>query len=147
MKIIQEDAQNLTKMIKKICKFSLFPFIVVVLCFTIIFRRADYPQTITPLFYELKLIILKHSFWAIIDIVRNLFMLMPLGFILPVIYKRCHKMYSVALLAFLLSLFIEGMQLVTARGTCQMDDLMNNTIGAVIGFFIWKSAVKCFNMK
>lgn len=36
--------------------------------------------------------------------------------------------------AMLLSMMIEGMQLVTERGYCQLDDVVMNTLGGCLGY-------------
>ncbi len=43
----------------------------------------------------------------------------------------------IELAACLLSGFIEGIQLVFSCGLCELDDVMNNTIGAGIGYIVW----------
>lgn len=108
-------------------------YILVILWLTLIHRTPTHPQTIAPLFYELKLIIQTQDTWSIIDSVRNLLMLMPFGFMISEIFPKLRNTIKIALIAFAFSVFIEAMQLVTARGTCQMDDIMNNTMGAVVG--------------
>lgn len=124
-----------------IVKIVLYVYMALVLILTQ-FRTNTYPRNIDPLFYEARLIITTMESWAIKDTILNIFMLMPMGFLLPIIYLRYRKVQSVAMSAFLFSLSIETIQLITTRGTCQMDDLMNNTIGAVIGFCIWKRCMK-----
>lgn len=44
--------------------------------------------------------------------------------------------YFFAALAF--SVFIEATQYFTGRGLCEFDDVFHNTLGACIGFIIWK---------
>lgn len=121
-----------------ICMLFLISYIFIILWVTLIHRNSIYSQTITPLFHELKLIILKQDSWSMIDIIRNIFMLMPFGFMLSQMLSKPKKLLKVTLDSLVFSTFIEFSQLVTVRGTCQMDDIMNNTIGAVIGFFLWK---------
>lgn len=68
----------------------------------------------------------------------NLVMLLPLGFLLPVIWKRFRHLIPVLLTALCLSVFIEFTQYVTGRGLCELDDMIHNTIGAAAGYAIWK---------
>lgn len=74
--------------------------------------------------------------WSVIDTVRNILMLMPLGFMISELFPKFRSIYKIDLIALVFSLFIETAQLLTARGTCQMDDIMNNTLGAVVGGYI-----------
>lgn len=62
-------------------------------------------------------------------------MFMPIGFILPLLYKISGK--KVILLGSLFSLFIETSQLFLQRGT-DIDDLMLNSLGVVLGLLIYK---------
>ena len=64
-------------------------------------------------------------------------MLMPFGFLLSEVFEKLRKLSRIILISFAFSAFIEFTQLITARGTCEMDDIMNNTLGAVIGYYIW----------
>ena len=45
-----------------------------------------------------------------------------------------------ALCGFAYSLLLETLQLVLRRGTCELDDILHNTIGAVLGALLWKAA-------
>ena len=67
----------------------------------------------------------------------NFVMLMPVGFLLPVVIKAKHKYLITMALSLLLTVFIETMQLITKCGSFEIDDIINNFIGAVIGMLIY----------
>ena len=67
----------------------------------------------------------------------NIIMLIPLGFLLPYVWKNFRNPIKVAFIGFLFSVFIEFAQLPTNR-LADVDDLMMNTVGAILGFVIWK---------
>ncbi|CDX05185.1 VanZ-like protein [Desulfitobacterium hafniense] len=67
----------------------------------------------------------------------NILMVMPLGFLLPYLWKNFRNIFKVALTGFLFSVFIEFSQLFTNR-LVDIDDLMMNTVGAVLGYIIWR---------
>ena len=73
----------------------------------------------------------------------NAFMFMPLGFLLPLIWKEFETLTNVVLAASSWSLSIEICQLFNRRRT-DIDDLLMNTLGAMIGFFFWKFFELCF---
>ena len=75
--------------------------------------------------------------------ILNIIMFMPLGFLLPLIWKNFRNAKKVVLMGFLMSLAIEICQLFNIR-TTDIDDLMMNTLGAVIGYFIWKLTKRLF---
>ena len=58
----------------------------------------------------------------------------PFGFILPIINKKKRRFFSVVLLSFELSLFIECAQLIFKVGSFDVDDLLLNTIGGALGY-------------
>lgn len=68
--------------------------------------------------------------------ILNIIMFMPLGFLLPMIWRRC-RFHQVLLIGMLSSLAIEIMQLFNWR-VSDIDDLLMNTLGAVIGFLLFK---------
>ena len=73
----------------------------------------------------------------------NVIMLMPLGFLLPYIWKNFRNPFKVAFTGFLLSVFIEFAQVPTNR-LVDVDDVMMNTLGTMLGYLVWKTAGKHF---
>ena len=71
--------------------------------------------------------------WA--NVLLNVAMFVPLGFLLPLLGKPFRKWYVTIPAGFGASLAIELLQLAMGRGICDVDDLFCNTLGAVIGFF------------
>ena len=67
----------------------------------------------------------------------NIIMLMPLGFLLPYIWKNFRNPIKVALTGLVFSVFIEFAQLPTNR-LVDIDDLLMNRLGAVLGDVVWK---------
>ena len=72
------------------------------------------------------------------QIILNIIMFIPMGFMLPVVVQSFRKKYLfVLLIGFLFSLLIETFQYIFHVGLCEFDDIFNNTIGAGIGLFSW----------
>lgn len=67
----------------------------------------------------------------------NVIMLMPLGFLLPYIWRNFRNPIKVTLTGLVFSVFIEFAQLPTNR-LVDIDDLLMNTLGAVLGYVVWK---------
>ena len=84
----------------------------------------------------------------------NIIMFMPFGFLLPLIWKNFRNAKKVVLMGFLMSLAIEICQLFNLRAT-DIDDLMMNTLGALVGYCCWKvfslifrnAGTKCMEIK
>lgn len=73
------------------------------------------------------------------NLVGNLFMFLPMGIFLPFFIVKINKVSIFTISMIILLFFIEVIQLVTRRGSFDIDDFILNTLGALIGFGIWKS--------
>ena len=80
--------------------------------------------------------VIPFSSEGIMTYVLNIIMFMPLGFLLPLIWKNFRNAWKVIFMGFGLSLGIEFLQLFSLRAT-DIDDLIMNTIGTVLGYLIW----------
>ena len=69
------------------------------------------------------------------DALVNIFVFMPMGLVFPLIREKKPVITS-AILGFLVSLAAELFQLITCIGAFTYIDIINNTLGAVIGGFI-----------
>lgn len=74
---------------------------------------------------------LKGNFHEIFMLLANVALFTPLGFFLPVVYRRL-KWWQVMLIGFGATCIIELVQPVFGR-TGDVDDIIANTVGAVIG--------------
>ena len=64
--------------------------------------------------------------------------LVPFGFLLPIAYKRINSFVKVFSVGFLSVILIEVFQFITKLGSFDVDDIMLNSIGIIIGYFlIW----------
>ncbi|MGW6150996.1 VanZ family protein [Bacillus mycoides] len=71
----------------------------------------------------------------------NILLFMPLGFLLPTIWPQFRKMTNTVCAGFLFSLAIELNQLLNNRIT-DIDDLFTNTLGAIVGYIIYRVLFK-----
>ena len=86
--------------------------------------------------------LVKH---AIINLLGNIVMFVPLGFFLPATNKKT-KNYLIFLLSVIVTItLVEVIQLFTLLGSCDIDDLIFNTLGATIGYLIFLIIYKCTN--
>lgn len=70
------------------------------------------------------------------NIILNILMLVPLGFFLPLLFKKCKRFWVTYLSGFLFTLILELTQLFAQRGIFELDDIVNNTLGCIIGYGI-----------
>ena len=83
--------------------------------------------------------------WA--NVLLNIAMFGPMGFLLPLIGKKFRKWYVTIPASFAASLAIEVFQLAIGRGICDVDDLFCNVLGAVMGYFAIMAILSLFNEK
>lgn len=68
--------------------------------------------------------------------IENILLFIPLGILLPLLWKRFRSGYRCFKAGLLISVMIELSQLITGRGYCQTDDVITNVIGTMVGYFI-----------
>lgn len=120
--------------------------------------RADMTVNIVPVFNTIKdmsnipsnMESFMIRFW-IINIVGNLVLLMPLSILVPMLFKKFRSMKKTIILCFLVSVSIEFLQFLSMfcgnRRSVDIDDVILNTLGSVLGFFIFKYLQKIINKK
>ncbi len=69
----------------------------------------------------------------LIQILANILLFIPLGFLLPCCFKRCRRYRYTILSSALLSLTIELIQGIAQIGLFETDDVIHNTLGACVG--------------
>lgn len=121
---------------------------------SVILERLRYRSNLVP-FHEIENYILaiqnNRSWHSVVNLVGNVIAFMPLGFLLPLLFpKKAGSLSRVILLSLMLSLGVELTQLVMNVGTFDVDDLLLNTAGGIIGYvvylFIWLLQKKRFNL-
>ena len=73
----------------------------------------------------------------------NVLLFVPLGFFLPVLWKRFRSFLWTGLFGLSFSLTIELLQLFTLRAT-DINDLMTNTTGTILGWLLGRLVLKLF---
>lgn len=75
----------------------------------------------------------------IINLLGNLLIFTPMGFLLPLLSKKCRKAWKVICIGFFSSLAVETIQFIFRVGSADIDDLILNTLGAWLGYLAYKS--------
>lgn len=75
---------------------------------------------------------------AIVNLFGNVIMFIPLGLFLPLIWRRLRRLWKSFFVSVGVILLVELAQLLTLRGSCDIDDLILNLCGAVIGYALWR---------
>ena len=82
----------------------------------------------------------------IINTVLNILLFVPLGFLIPTIWNEYRSLKNVFLIGIGLSLIIEILQIFTFRLT-DIDDLITNTLGTIIGYSFSRRLSENFRLK
>lgn len=80
---------------------------------------------------------------TILEILGNIIMFLPLGFFLPLLWKKFSSPKTVIIFGAFLSLLIEITQSFSFRGA-DIDDIILNTIGALTGYWLYYLINKLF---
>ena len=91
---------------------------------------------------ELSSFAASSAFFLFLSLIPILLLFVPLGIFLPLLWKRFKNPFRTVFFGLLVSAAIEFLQLFTLRAT-DINDLMTNTSGALMGWIIGRIAV-CF---
>ena len=74
--------------------------------------------------------------WSVVNLFGNVLVFVPFGFFEPMASKR-RSFWGTVFDGMFLSMVVEVFQLVTKVGRFDVDDLILNTLGAVIGYLLF----------
>ncbi len=126
----------------------LFAVYLAVLCYFLFFAE-NMGRTFTEREYHYNLMPLKEikRFWiyretlglwsVVLNLVGNVAAFIPFGIFLPRLYAKCRKFLLTMLFCFEFSLSVETIQLIWKVGSFDVDDILLNTLGGVLGFFCY----------
>ncbi|SES42675.1 VanZ family protein [Psychrobacillus sp. OK032] len=85
------------------------------------------------------------GFWQpfYINFLGNIILFMPIGFLLPLLYRRMMYFPNTVIIGLCISLFIEFTQIPQNRSS-DVDDLWLNTLGAFLGYLFYIFIYRCF---
>lgn len=99
------------------------------------------------LFREIKRILSHYKIlgfeFVLVNLFGNVLAFAPFGMFLPIVNKNDDKLLRVLMASFGFSLMVETIQLVYKIGCFDVDDMLLNTIGGVLGLFIFRG-IKLF---
>ena len=105
------------------------------------YSEREYHYNLIP-FHEIKRFIHYHEVLGmeavILNLVGNVVAFMPFGFFLPVFATRCRTIWNTLLYSFELSVLVELIQLITKVGSFDVDDIILNTLGGILGYIVYK---------
>lgn len=102
--------------------YNLLPFETITY-FAQVIRTSPYPERVLSVYANL---------------LGNVVMFIPLGFFLAYFIPACRKAGRCALAALLIMLAVELTQFFTLLGSLDFDDLLLNTVGALLGLALYR---------
>lgn len=126
--------------IRKILILTLVEYVFLIYCSAVFFRSVstDRGFNLTPFWsysaiqYETRDLLFQ--------IIMNVVIPIPIGFMLGCIFRNL-TWKKVLLIGSLFSLSIELLQFILKRGFSELDDVMHNTLGCMIGFILVKGGM------
>lgn len=73
----------------------------------------------------------------IVNIFGNVIAFMPYGFLLPLLNRVYRKFYIIVILSILFSLLVEASQLLLKVGVFDVDDILMNSLGGILGYLLF----------
>lgn len=105
----------------------------------------EYRYNLEPLQEIKRFIQLMNGEWkwyAIFNLIGNVVCFIPFGALLPVIIPSCRTMIRTVILTMMFTFLIESVQLVFKIGIFDVDDIILNTLGGILGYGCYKVAMK-----
>ncbi|MDD4689843.1 MAG: VanZ family protein [Eubacteriales bacterium] len=127
---------------KKTIYFILFIVYILIVLKLTVFRFAVYydePQINLALFSELIKVYRNIGLREFSRLfLGNIGWFIPFGFLLPMLLKK-KSLLKVLAFGLMFSFIIEILQFISHKGVAELDDLILNIIGVIIGYYLYKS--------
>lgn len=129
----------------RICSKVLFGVYLICLIYLLFFAESmgrtyaerTYHYNLVP-FREIKRFLVHRETLGImavmLNLVGNIVAFVPYGLFLPIMFPKNRSLWRIALLTFDFSFAVEVIQLVGKVGSFDVDDLMLNTLGGILGY-------------
>jgi len=98
-----------------------------------------YPlRTITPYLEDITYT------YAYMNILGNIIPFVPLGIFIPIIFKRYRNLKKALVIFIICTIGIESLQFITMLGFFDVDDILLNMIGCIVGYCFYVGSSKLF---
>lgn len=109
----------------------LVEYIFLLFCSTVFFRATSVTRQ-----YDI------HPFWSydrpelLVENIMNVVVFVPVGLLLGIAFKQM-TWWKALLIGCSISVTIESLQFFFMRGFSEVDDVMHNTLGCILGYSLW----------
>ena len=121
-------------------------YVMLMLCSTVIFRETRtiphhgfHPFWHYEAFRQGKLLLLP-------ELIMNILVFIPVGFVFCLAFRRI-KWWQSVIVGMGLSIGIELLQLIFKRGCADVDDVIHNTLGCLMGCCLYLVVWRCHNKR
>ena len=107
-------------------------------------RGDEYHYNLQPLFEIKRIWRSSHILgmkYVILNFAGNVIAFIPFGYLLPKMLKKKPRLFHTVLFSFEFSLLVELTQLISRTGSFDVDDLILNTFGGLIGYILYYGRV------
>ena len=133
---------------ERIISITIFVIYIIALCYFLFFaesmgrttRGDEYHYNLQPLFEIKRIWRGRHILgmkYVILNFAGNVIAFIPFGYLLPKIVKKKLGLFYTVLFSFEFSLLVELTQLISRTGSFDVDDLLLNTLGGLIGYILY----------
>lgn len=116
------------------------------LCYFLFFAE-NYGRTFGQNIYRYNLVPFREisRFWkyrrilgiySFLNLAGNVLIFMPAGFFIPILWKKKRSFLFTLCITFEMSLLVEALQLIFRVGSFDVDDLILNTLGGILGYLL-----------
>lgn len=137
--IIQGNAKKKSKIFPLIL---LCEYVFLLLLLTVCYRaeRTDYKHELSP-FGSYFTIFECNNIELLAENIMNVIVFLPIGVLIGFAFS-CVMWWKTMWVGLLVSISIEAMQFFFNRGFAETDDVIHNTIGCLMGFFMARTILK-----
>ena len=89
---------------------------------------------------------LRQEPFPLAGIILNILLYVPFGYLLPIMFPVLRN-WQILLIGCLCSIATELVQFGFEMGYCETDDVLHNTLGTIMGVWMWHVQCKRFNRK
>ena len=137
---------------ERIISIIIFVIYIIALCYFLFFaesmgrttRGDEYHYNLQPLFEIKRIWRSSHILgmkYVILNFAGNVIAFIPFGYLLPKMVKKKPKLFHTVLFSFEFSLLVELTQLISRTGSFDVDVLILNTFGGLIGYILYYGRV------
>jgi len=124
-----------------------FIFYIIILSYLLFFRGVNYNETTYITYNLIPFATIKRYIYMlqtgnalhfIINVVGNVIVFIPFGLFIPRLFVKSNKLLYMFIISLIIPIIIESIQFLLGVGILDIDDLILNSIGIMIGYIIFR---------